>query len=283
MADLGMFSRYKGFGDYQQEAAKTSMANALAMAQLSELSNRTAQKQKELEIRAQERAQDMQWEREKFERDAALRRELQQIRSGGSTPYVDEATGEVVTPLPKLSATEQKAFDEKTQEIADIDKALGGFANIKDYLRKPMFSGAGASALAAADTFPVVGGLINDEKAKNTRAYQNLVVEGQYAKLKSTFPGAISNSERTALENLGALASYTPAQKAELIKNAESGLMKLRKAAATRAADIASGRQYQKAIKNESAPVNAGEARRAPDGNYYIPDPARPGKYLKVN
>jgi len=213
-----------------------------------------------------------------FEKEADLKRELIKLRSGSTEPYVDPDTGEIVNPLPKLSATEQKSFDEQQGNITNAKSSLDAFQQIKEYQGKPMFSGSGAETIAAANRIPIVGDLINDEKASNTTAYQNLVKTGQFKQLKATFPGAISNGERTALENLGALASYTPQEQQQIVADAESGIKKLLAKSEERASDIASGNQYRKAVGG----TKQKEGTLAPDGNYYIPDPARPGKYLKV-
>ena len=174
--------------------------------------------------------------------------EVAKIRAGGTEPYFDETTGEMVTPLPKLSATEQKAFDTQQNKVDSIESAQDAFGQIKEYQAKPMFSGFAAETRAAANRIPGIGLLIDDEKAANTTAYQNLIKTGQYKQLASTFPGAISNSERESLEKLGALASYTPQEQSKIIADAEGGLSKLLAKSKQRAADIASGKQYRKAV-----------------------------------
>jgi hypothetical protein len=205
-----------------------------------------------------------------FQREADLKRELLRMRGqgGGGQPVLDalgepllDANGDaVMTEAPrKLSATEQKSFEAQQEKINALESSQDAFNQIKGYQSKPMFSGAGAESLAFLNRVPVVGALINDEKASNTTAYQNLIKTGQYKQLASTFPGAISNSEREALEKLGAIASYTPLEQAKIVRDAETGLSKLLEKAKQRASDIASGKQYEKAIAGEgSASSNIG-------------------------
>lgn len=193
-----------------------------------------------------------------FEKEAALKRELQRMRGQvGGQPIFDangepllDANGNIIlNEAPrKLSATEQKSFEEQQQKIGALESSQDAFGQIKEYQGKPMYSGFGAEVLAAANRIPGVGALINDEKASNTTAYQNLIKTGQYKQLASTFPGAISNSEREALEKLGAIASYTPQEQAKIVRDSETGIAKLLEKAKLRASDIASGRQYEKAI-----------------------------------
>ena len=182
-----------------------------------------------------------------FSREADLKRELIKMRQGATEPYIDDVTGDIVQPLPKLSATEQKAFEAQQDKIMAAEGAKDAFLAIKEYQGKPMFSGFGAETLASMNRIPLIGNLIDDEKASNTTAYQNLIKTGQYKQLATTFPGAISNSEREALEKLGALASYTTQEQAKIVADSERAVSKLLVKAQERAADIATGRQYRKA------------------------------------
>jgi hypothetical protein len=250
--DLSVFGKQKTIVDQQQ--LQEAFRLKKQMAQLQEL-GAMAQLQKALqpETMTPYQAASLDLQREKLRLD----------QNGGGTPIVNPDTGEIeYQPQRELSATEQKAFEEQQQTLMNVQNAKGAFSKLKEYQGKPMFSGFGATALADADTLPLVGGLINDEKAANTRGYQNLVMQGQYAQLKNIFPGAISNAEREALEKLGSLASYTPQQQAEIIKNSETGLNRLELLARKRAGDIASGRQYIDAINPVTPPTIA-----APTGN----------------
>jgi hypothetical protein len=40
--------------------------------------------------------------------------------------------------------------------------------------------------------------------------------------------------------------------------------------------------QSSQPVQGQPASAQGGAARRAKDGNYYVPDPHRPGKYLMV-
>jgi hypothetical protein len=42
------------------------------------------------------------------------------------------------------------------------------------------------------------------------------------------------------------------------------------------------GEQKQAKASTDAPPAAYPNAKKAPDGNFYMPDPARPGKYLKV-
>jgi len=238
MADLSVYGKVQSVGDLQRQKQALALKHQLMALQRQQDREITPYQQEMLGLKKAE-----------MEQDAAM--EQQRIN------IIRDRFGATLQPngLAKLSATEQKAFKDTQDQLMSLENALGAFNQIKEYEEKPMYSGMGADVLARANTIPVVGGFIDDEKAANTKAYQTLVLQGQYSQLKSIFPGAISNAERQALENLGALATYTPEQRKEIIKNAESGLMRLRGLAAHRASDIATGQQYRKAAMPMGAQV----------------------------
>lgn len=185
-----------------------------------------------------------------------------------STREIQPLAGDAENPAPRaLSATEQKDFTKQQDLLDSASASLDALQRMKEYIGdpdapegsperagKPMYSGFGASTMASADTYPIIGGMFDDTKAANTRAYQNLALAGQYAKLQSTFPGAISNAEREAMEKLAALATYTPEQQRLIIKESESGLRKIEKLARERAKGIATGEQYKKAADYDDTP-----------------------------
>lgn len=250
MADLSVYGKVQGVSDMQRQKQALALKQQLMALQRQQDREITPYQQEMLSLRKQEMGQDAAMEQQRLN---LMRERLSAVSQAAAPMDMNNPQA-----LAKLSATEQKAFKDTQDQLMSLENALGAFGQIKEYENKPMYSGMGADVLSSANTIPVVGGFIDDEKAANTRGYQNLVLQGQYAQLKSVFPGAISNAERQALENLGALATYTPEQRKEIIKNAESGLTRLRNLAAQRASDIATGQQYRKAVTPAAA--QGGEA-----------------------
>jgi len=244
MVDLSVFGKIQGLSDLQRQKQQLAAKQQLM----------ALQKQQDLQITPYQ-AEMLALKKAEMEQEGGFKNRqldlMKQRIAAATTPPAPTSDG--TQPMRKLSATEQKAFQGTQDQLMNIENALGAFEQIKEYQGKPMYSGAGASAIAGANAYPLIGNFIDDEKAANTTAYQNLVLQGQYAQLKNTFPGQISNAERQALEKLGALATYTPEQQAEIIKNAKSGLIRLRTLAAKRAADIASGEQYINAVTPRTA------------------------------
>lgn len=287
--DLNVFERNKSFSDYDRLNKEFLMRKQNAAMQAQAL-----QQQNELKQMQMQQAQEERIARQKAESQPQFK------VVGNSLLRMDPATGavepvftsqtqqpqnsviDVVNPempqlaLKKLSATEQKDFSAQENALKDLENAIGALQQIKDYQGKPMYSGFGAEAISNANTVPVIGSFVNDEKAANTRGYQNLVKQGQFSQLKATFPGQISNAERTALESLGALATYTPEQQREILQNAEAALIRNRDLTAKRAQDIVTGNQYTKAAtRNANEPLvvkTQAEFDALPSGAVYMED-----------
>lgn len=192
-------------------------------------------------------------------------------------------------PPRKMSATEQKEFFEKSDAKDSGAKTLSILDQVDDIRKKPMFTGMGSTAAAFANRIPIIGAMVDDVKAGNTTAYNNLLKEVSYSRLKELFPGAISNAERESLEKLQALSSYSKPEQDRILEESRKLVERLYTTSSKAMQGIASGDVYKDAAKADPSVLPntpkdmPPEAKKAPDGNYYIPDPNRPGKYLKVN
>lgn len=200
-----------------------------------------------------------------FEREANLKRELAALRAGGGggdlSLGVNPETGqmEVIqsTAPRKLSATEQKNFYE-AQDVTDaIKNALGTLEQVQSIPKDKMYTGFGSSAEAFMNRVPGIGKYIDDEKAANTTTYDNLLKELAYSRLKSTFPGAISNSEREALERLQALSSYSQPEQEKIISEARKVLQRQYETASARKQGIVTGDIYNSDAALSAAPSAA--------------------------
>jgi len=274
--DLGVFERQKSIIDQQQLQEAFDLKKALAIqeaqnsaqtqdlnAQLKLLALQKSLLPEQLtpyqaaSLKLQEKMLEQKSQPEPITPYQAAQLDLQRRKLSlplGGTQTLDE-NGELVTMPPrKLSATEQKAFDRTKNELDELQKAAGAFEAIKEYQGKPMYSGFGANAITAANRVPGVGSLIDDEKASNTKAYQNLVLEGQFTKLQSTFPGQISNAERESLQNLGALAQFTPQEQAKILADSQAAIERNLEITRRRAREIATGEQYTNAAKQSPLP-----------------------------
>jgi len=278
--DLGVFERQKSIIDQQQLQDAFELKKALAIqeaqksaqtqdlnAQLKLLALQKSLRPEQLtpyqaaSLKLQEKMLEQKSQPEPITPYQAAQLDLQRRKLSlplGGTQTIDE-NGEFVTMPPrKLSATEQKAFDRTKNELDELEKAANAFEAIKEYQGKPMYSGFGANAITAANRVPGVGSLIDDEKASNTKAYQNLVLEGQFTKLQSTFPGQISNAERESLQNLGALAQFTPQEQAKILADSQAAIERNLEITRRRAREIATGEQYTNAVKQSPLPPSPG-------------------------
>ncbi|MCA6392553.1 MAG: hypothetical protein IM607_14295 [Cytophagales bacterium] len=299
--DLGVFERQKSIIDQKQLQDAFELKKALAIqeaqrsaetqdlnAQLKLLALQKSLRPEQLtpyqeaSLKLQEKMLEQKSQPEPITPYQAAQLDLQQRQldlqqrklSLGGTQIIDE-NGELGTMPPrKLSATEQKAFDRTKSELDALQKAAGALEAIKGYQGKPMYSGFGANAITAANRVPGVGSLIDDEKASNTKAYQNLVLEGQFTKLQSTFPGQISNAERESLQNLGALAQFTPQEQAKILADSQAAIERNLEITRRRAREIATGEQYTNAANWSPLPVPPGAVPQAmPAGAGSTPPP----------
>jgi len=184
---------------------------------------------------------------ERWERDANLKRELAQLRAGGNMiPVGTDENGEVIYEQAprKLSATEQKEFYDAKEVTDAVKNAVGTLGQVEKLQGQDMYSGLGSTLMAGMNRVPLLEKMIPDNKAANTTTYNNLLKELAYSRLKSTFPGAISNSEREALERLQALSSYSPAEQKKIISEARTVLERQAQIAGDKQQGIVTGEVY---------------------------------------
>lgn len=203
-----------------------------------------------LENDLQKSAMDRQYEDMKFEREANLKRELAAMRNKGGqlVPELNPETGQfemVQSNAPrKLSANEQKNFYEQKAKTDSVRNALGVLDQVQTIAKDPRYTGMGAGAMAYANRIPLVGNFIDDQKAANTTSIDNLLKELAYSRLQSTFPGAISNSERESLEKLQALSNYSQPEQEKIIEEARKVLNRQASISAEMQKGIVSGEVY---------------------------------------
>lgn len=194
-----------------------------------------------------------------------------------------------------LSATEQKELYDATDIITSSEGAKGALVAARNLLDAPEdqrpYSGFGADALTTAARIPFspVG---DRQRGAATTDYNTLITEQALSSLKATFGGNPTEGERSILLQLQAISSYNPEEQKKILDRAISAAERRSKFNEEKAASI-EGRDYKGLVnsaKNSGqsnsekvTPAMIGGAKRAPDGNFYLPDPNRPGKYLKVN
>lgn len=154
-----------------------------------------------------------------WERDAELKRELARMRTQSNQPYIDE-NGVLVTPKPKLSATEQKEFFEADDRILAGENSLIGLENA---LTKNDTAYSGALADERAWLTSNVGNLLGKEtpRADATVSLKNSVVGQALESLKTVFGSMPTEGERKILLELQASVDKTPTQRKEILDRAK--------------------------------------------------------------
>jgi len=168
---------------------------------------------------------EAQAEAAKWEKDAALKRELASKRNGGGA-YLDPETGEIVQPERKLSSTEQKELFDTMDTQASGEGALTAMNKAKAILlNSPKgaepYSGFGAETRAELARLPVIGDIVADkDRGAATTEYRTLITEQALGSLKSIFGGMPTEGERKILLEMQSLPNQTPQEQARIINNA---------------------------------------------------------------
>lgn len=171
------------------------------------------------------------------------------VRSGQA--IYDPATGELKNNPSgnrKLSSTEQKQFFDQNTIKQSAQQSQKILDQIDEIRKEKMYTGAGSTILPALNRVPFVGDYISDKKSGNTTSYNNLLKEMAYSKLKATFPGQISNSERQALENLQALSSYSKSEQDKILAESRKILQRLENQSQKTMEGISSGNIYNDSL-----------------------------------
>ena len=137
----------------------------------------------------------------------------------------------------KLSPAEVKLKTETEDMIAQTDQAL---ANLKKaYSLNPNTFDASLVDVAQRKALEAAGS--KDPKVQNTREMENMLEKAALSSLKSTFPGAISNDERKALQDVQGLGAKSKEERAKIMKNGYAALKTISERSRKRLNEITSG------------------------------------------
>jgi hypothetical protein len=137
----------------------------------------------------------------------------------------------------KLTPQEMKLKTDTEDMLAQTDQSL---ANMKQaYSLNPNTFDASAVDVVQRKALEAVGS--KDAKVINTREMENLLEKAALSQLKATFPGAISNDERKALQDVQGLASKSKEERGLIMKNGYKALKTVRERAAKRLNEINQG------------------------------------------
>lgn len=137
----------------------------------------------------------------------------------------------------KLTPQEMKLKTETEDMVAQTDQAL---ANLKQaYSLNANTFDASAVDVAQRKVLEAVGS--KDPKVVNTREMENLLEKAALSQLKATFPGAISNDERKALQDVQGLSSKSKEERDLIMKNGYKALKAVRERSAKRLNEINQG------------------------------------------
>lgn len=193
-----------------------------------------------------------------------------------------------------LSATDKKAIMEADDAVQSAQTAIKSLQDAKK-LSPQALGGWGASAKAAIAN-NLWDGIVPDrlvgspQQGQATAELDNVVTSQALAQLKSIFGAAPTEGERKILLDIqGSIGQPDNVRQKVFDRGIELAQRRL-EFNRQRAAELRGGDYYKSPEKRlqggnsepqGSAPVPG--ARQAGDGNWYVPDPNRQGKYLRVN
>ena len=120
----------------------------------------------------------------------------------------------------KLTGPELKLKTETEETLAQTDQAL---INLKKaYALNP--NTFDTSLIDVAQRKLLEAGGSKDPKVAATREMENLLEKAALSQLKATFPGAISNDERKALQDVQGLGAKSKEERARIMKNGYAAL-----------------------------------------------------------
>jgi len=195
--------------------------------------------------------------------------------------------------LPELKTSKETASAART-EIQSIHKA-------REQLDSPggIFSGTGAEIRLKLAKAADLLGVPNTDKITNSEAFVSAMASKVAASLKAlgtnpsnkdlVFSEKMAGSpamNETSLRRILDIAEQTSRDKigrhnSTVGQYAESTEAVKPYARALRV-DAPGPYQRPKGSATQPAAASFPDAKKAPDGNFYVPDPARPGKYLRV-
>jgi spore germination cell wall hydrolase CwlJ-like protein len=190
-----------------------------------------------------------------------------------------------------LSATDKKAILEADQAVSVNESTIDSLRQAKELSRK-------AYAGPLASLRGTVTGLAGSEAGQATTEYDNLVTTTSLNQLKALFGGNPTEGERKALLDIQGSSSQPDAVRQRILDRT-IGLAETRlRLNKDRSNELRGGSYFKPGATRDPGPQGGGapapaptpqraasptpEPRQAPDGNWYVADPTRPGKFLQV-
>jgi len=137
----------------------------------------------------------------------------------------------------KLTGPELKLKTETEETLAQTEQALLNLR--KAYSLNP--NTFDTSLVDVAQRKLLEAGGSKDPKVAATREMENLLEKAALSQLKSTFPGAISNDERKALQDVQGLGAKSKEERASIMKNGYAALKSVSERHRKRLNEINSG------------------------------------------
>lgn len=215
--------------------------------------------------------------------------QLQLLRASGIDPTSAEGRKALFprTDTP-ISATDKKAIFEAEDAQPQLTGTLEALKRAKE-INSDTFQGAGASARAWLGTklpdMMVPDFVADPKRAKITEEWQKTMGPEALQSMANTLKGATTDFELKKFIDMLADPSTTAETRGKVIDRMISLSERKQKINDARIQDLRGGTYFKPQGQQGAAPQGQqgqGAPKQAPDGNFYVPDPNRPGKYLQV-
>jgi hypothetical protein len=189
-----------------------------------------------------------------------------------------------------LTATDKKAILEADEKVLAGQTVIGNLKQAIDLSAKA-YEGPTAGLRGT------VTGNLGSDAGKATMEFNNLVTTNSLASLKSIFGGNPTEGERKILLDIQGSANMPHDVRVKVLERAIKAAERHLDFDSKRATELRGGDYYKSPEKraqgspsapqpqaqpSQSRQPDTFQAKQAPDGNWYVPDPSRPGKFLQV-
>ena len=174
-----------------------------------------------------------------------------------------------------LTATDKKAILEADEGVLSARQAIEALNKAKQLSPEAMGN-------PVARRLAPIGAFLGNETSEKTVELDNVVTSNALSQLKAIFGGAPTEGERKILLDIQGSSGMPDAVRQKVFDRAIAMAEARLKFNEQRASEMRGGSFYKAPKAGATLAQPQAAPRLAPDGNHYVPDPGRPGKYLKV-
>lgn len=183
-----------------------------------------------------------------------------------------------------MSSTDKKAIFEAEDETAKLKSTVDVLNRAKELAPKA-FTGYGADLLGSIGVnIPGAGYVVDEGKAKATVELGQILSGEAIKNMSQTLKGASTDREMAEFQRLMADPKLPADLKLKAIERMQTLATRQQQILDARMNQLRGGDYFKKSggMSGQTAQPPMQGAKQASDGNWYVPNPDMPGKFLKV-